>query len=125
MNFLNLLCDTKRILNINSILKLFLEILLKSTNSYVVELEVSNIKNYKLDLNNLSLILSNWFSKTRKFNEFENINFSCFKEPIIIFTVKQTPEILGGFKLNFLTESKVIDFSILGKIQKIAKVLKY
>jgi ATP synthase F1 delta subunit len=123
VNFLNLLCDTKRIININSILKLFLEILLKSTNSYVVELEVSNVKNCKFDINKLDKILSSWFLKTRKINTYKNIN--VFKKPIIIFKFKETPNLFGGLKLNFLTESKVIDFSIKGKIQNIAKGLKY
>lgn len=125
INFLNLLCDTKRIINIASILKLFLEILLKSTNSYIVEIEVCESKNYKIDLNKLNLILSDWFTKNKKENQVENINFSCFKEPLLIFTIKETSELLGGFKLNFITESKVIDFSIAGKIQKINKILNY
>jgi ATP synthase F1 delta subunit len=124
-NFLNLLCDTKRIIHIGSILKLFLEILLKSTNSYIVEIQVCTNENYKIDLNKLNLILADWFTKNKKENQVENINFSCFKEPLLIFTIKQTPELLGGFKLNFITESKVIDFSIAGKIQRISKVLNY
>lgn len=124
-NFLNLLCDTKRIIHIASILKLFLEILLKSTNSYIVEIEVCKNENYTIDLNKLNLILADWFTKNKKENQIENINFSCFKEPLLIFTIKQTPELLGGFKLNFVTESKVIDFSIAGKIQRLNKVLNY
>jgi len=125
MNFLNLLCDTKRIIYLDSILKVFLELLLKSTNSYIIEIQIPNSQNYKVDINKLNVILSNWFIKNKKDVSFEKINFACFKEPLIIYTIKQKPELLGGFILNFLTESKTVDFSIAGKIEKITKVLEY
>ena len=125
MNFLNLLCDTKRIIYLDSILKVFLELLLKSTNSYIIEIQIPNSQNYKVDINKLNIILSNWFIKNKKDVSFEKINFACFKEPLIIYTIKQKPELLGGFILNFLTESKTVDFSIAGKIEKITKVLEY
>ena len=125
MNFLNLLCDTKRIIYLDSILKVFLELLLKSTNSYIIEIQIPNSQNYKVDINKLNIILSNWFIKNKKDVSFEKINFACFKEPLIIYTIKQKPELLGGFILNFLTESKTVDFSIAGKIAKITKVLEY
>jgi len=125
MNFLNLLCDTKRIIYLDSILKIFLELLLKSTNSYIVEIQIPNSQNYKVDINKLNVILSNWFIKNKKDVSFEKTNFACFKEPLIIYTIKQKPELLGGFILNFLTESKTVDFSIAGKIEKITKVLDY
>jgi len=125
MNFLNLLCDTKRIIYLSSILKLFLRILLKSVNAYIVEIEIPTSESYKFDVNKLNTILSNWFLKNRKETFVESINFPCFKEPIVIFTIKETPQLLGGFKLNFITESKVIDFSISTKIQQITKVLEY
>lgn len=125
MNFLNLLCDTKRIIYLDSILKVFLELLLKSTNSYIIEIQIPNSKNYKVDINKLNVILSNWFIKNKKDVYFEKTNFACFKEPLIIYTIKQKPELLGGFVLNFLTESKTVDFSIAGKIEKITKVLEY
>ena len=125
MNFLNLLCDTKRIIYLDSILKVFLELLLKSTNSYIIEILIPNSQNYKVDINKLNIILSNWFIKNKKDVSFEKINFACFKEPLIIYTIKQKPELLGGFILNFLTESKTVDFSIAGKIEKITKVLEY
>jgi ATP synthase F1 delta subunit len=123
LNFLNLLCDTKRIIYISSILKLFLEFLLKSTNSYVVEIEVPMTNSSKININKLNIILSNWFLKNKKETQFKNINFAYFKEPLLIYTVKQKSELLGGFKLNFLTESKIIDFSISTKISKISKIL--
>ena len=122
MNFLNLLCDTKRIIYLDSILKVFLELLLKSTNSYIIEIQIPNSQNYKVDINKLNIILSNWFIKNKKDVSFEKINFACFKEPLIIYTIKQKPELLGGFILNFLTESKTVDFSIAGKIEKITKL---
>jgi len=122
MNFLNLLCDTKRILNIDSIFKSLLEIILKITNSYIVEIEVSDDNKSKLDITRLCRILSNWFLSERKAEDFNNIYF--FKEPLIIFTVKKMQKLIGGFKLNLITESKVIDFSITGKIKKIIKVLE-
>jgi F0F1-type ATP synthase delta subunit len=122
LNFLNL-CDTKRIIYISSILKLFLEFLLKSTNSYVVEIEVPMTNSSKININKLNIILSNWFLKNKKETQFKNINFAYFKEPLLIYTVKQKSELLGGFKLNFLTESKIIDFSISTKISKISKIL--
>ena len=125
MTFLNLLCDTKRIIYRDSILKVFLELLLKSTNSYIIEIQIPNSQNYKVDINKLNIILSNWFIKNKKDVSFEKINFACFKEPLIIYTIKQKPELLGGFILNFLTESKTVDFSIAGKIEKITKVLEY
>ena len=125
MNFLNLLCDTKRIIYLDSILKVFLELLLKSTNSYIIEIQIPNSQNYKVDINKLNVILSNWFIKNKKDVSFEKINFACFKEPLIIYTIKQKPELLGGFILNFLTESKTVDFSIAGKIEKITKILEY
>lgn len=125
MNFLNLLCDTKRIIYLGSILKVFLELLLKSTNSYIIEIQIPNSQNYKVDINKLNVILSNWFIKNKKDVSFEKTNFACFKEPLIIYTIKQKPELLGGFILNFLTESKTVDFSIAGKIEKITKVLEY
>jgi len=125
MNFLNLLCDTKRIIYLDSILKVFLELLLKSTNSYIIEIQIPNSQNYKVDINKLNVILSNWFIKNKKDVSFEKTNFACFKEPLIIYTIKQKPELLGGFILNFLTESKTVDFSIAGKIEKITKVLEY
>jgi|APCry1669190591_1035303.scaffolds.fasta_scaffold07180_2 hypothetical protein len=125
MNFLNLLCDTKRIIYLDSILKVFLELLLKSTNSYIIEIQIPNSQNYQVDINKLNIILSNWFIKNKKDVSFEKINFACFKEPLIIYTIKQKPELLGGFILNFLTESKTVDFSIAGKIEKITKVLEY
>ena len=125
MNFLNLLCDTKRIIYLDSILKAFLQLLLKSTNSYIIEIQIPNSQNYKVDINKLNIILSNWFIKNKKDVSFEKINFACFKEPLIIYTIKQKPELLGGFILNFLTESKTVDFSIAGKIEKITKVLEY
>ena len=125
LNFLNLLCDTKRIIYISSILVVFLEMLLKSTNSYIIEIEVPRTDNYKIDLVKLNLILSNWFLKNKKDAQFDSINFACFKEPLLIYTIKQKSELLGGFRLNFLTESKVVDFSIATKIQKISKVLDY
>jgi len=125
MNFLNLLCDTKRIIYLDSILKVFLELLLKSTNSYIIEIQIPNSQNYQVDINKLNIILSNWFIKNKKDVSFEKINFACFKEPLIIYTIKQKPELLGGFILNFLTESKTVDFSIAGKIEKITKILEY
>jgi ATP synthase F1 delta subunit len=125
MNFLNLLCDSKRIIYISSILKLFLEILLKTTNSYTVEIEIPFIEEYKLDLKKLNNVLSDWFIKNKKTNQVQTIKFNCFKNPFILFVVKEKPELLGGFKINFLSESKVIDYSIAGKIVKIAKVLDY
>jgi F0F1-type ATP synthase delta subunit len=125
MNFLNLLCDTKRIIYISSILKVFLEILLKSTNSSIVEIEVPITNNYKIDKTKLNTILCSWFLKNKKASQFNNINFACFKEPLLIYTIKQKAELLGGFRLNFLTESKIVDFSIAGKIQRISKVLDY
>jgi len=125
MNFLNLLCDTKRIIYLDSILKVFLELLLKSTNSYIIEIQIPNSQNYKVDINKLNVILSNWFIKNKKDVSFEKTNFACFKEPLIIYTIKQKPELLGGFILNFLTESKTVDFSIAGKIEKITKILEY
>lgn len=125
MNFLNLLCDTKRIIYLDSILKVFLQLLLKSTNSYIIEIQVPNSQNYKIDINKLNVILSNWFIKNKKDISFEKTNFACFKEPLIVYTIKQKPELLGGFILNFLTESKTVDFSIAGKIEKITKVLEY
>jgi len=125
MNFLNLLCDTKRIIYLDSILKVFLELLLKSTNSYIIEIQIPNSQNYQVDINKLNIILSNWFIKNKKDVSFEKTNFACFKEPLIIYTIKQKPELLGGFILNFLTESKTVDFSIAGKIEKITKILEY
>lgn len=125
INFLNLLCDRKRIVNIGLILKVFLEMLLKSTNSYIVEIEVPISDNYKIDINKLNKILSNWFLKSKKETKVDNINFACFKEPFLIYTVKQKSDLLGGFRLNFLTESKIIDFSIASKIQRIYKILEY
>jgi F0F1-type ATP synthase delta subunit len=125
INFLNLLCDTKRIVYISSILKLFLEILLRNTNSSVIEIQLPMIDFCKININRLDIILSTWFSnkKTKKLTQ--DKNFILFKEPLLIYTIKQKPELLGGFKLNFLTESKIIDFSISTKIQKILKVLEY
>jgi len=120
-----LLCDTKRIIYLDSILKVFLELLLKSTNSYIIEIQIPNSQNYKVDINKLNVILSNWFIKNKKDVSFEKTNFACFKEPLIIYTIKQKPELLGGFILNFLTESKTVDFSIAGKIEKITKILEY
>lgn len=125
MNFLNLLCDTKRIIYISSITNLFLEILLKSTGSHIVEVQIPTVDGYKLDINKLNSVLSDWFAKNTKSTEIETINSSCFKEPLVIFTVKETPELLGGFRLNFVTDSKVIDYSIAGKIKRIATVLDY
>jgi ATP synthase F1 delta subunit len=125
INFLNLLCDTKRIIYISSILKVFLEILLKSTNSYVVEIQVPMIDSCKININKLNKILSNWFSNKKRDTKFENQNFTSFKEPFLIYTVKQKSELIGGFRLNFLTESKIVDFAISTKIQKISKILEY
>ena len=42
----------------------------------------------------------------------------------IEFSAKKMQNLIGGFKLNLITESKVIDFSITGKIQKITNILK-
>lgn len=125
INFLNLLCDTKRIIYISSILIVFLEMLLKSTNSYIVEIEIPRNENYKIDIVKLNAILSSWFLKNKKNAQFDSINFACFKEPLLIYTIKQNSELLGGFRLNFLTESKIVDFSIATKIQRISKVLDY
>jgi len=125
MNFLNLLCDTKRIIYISSIVNLFLEILLKSTNSHIVEVQVPTIENCKLDINKLQGVLSDWFTKSEKSNQVEITDSGFFKEPLVILTVKEAPELLGGFRLNFVTDSKVIDFSIAGKIKRIASVLEY
>jgi len=125
MNFLNLLCDTKRIIYISSIVNVFLDILLKSTDSHIVEVQIPVVEGYKLDIEKLNTVLSNWFTKSSKSNQVETINSSCFKEPLVIFTIKETPELLGGFRLNFVTDSKVIDFSIAGKIKRIATVLEY
>ena len=119
INFLNLLCDTKRIIYISSIIKVFLEILLKSTNSYIVEIQVP-MKNFcKINIDKLNSILSKWFSKKKIETQFEQINFNYFKEPFLIYTIKQKPELLAGFTLNFMTESKIIDLSVSTKIQKI------
>jgi F0F1-type ATP synthase delta subunit len=48
-----------------------------------------------------------------------------FDKSLVIFTVKEVPGLLGGFRLNFVTDSKVIDFSIAGKIKRLAAVLNY
>jgi F0F1-type ATP synthase delta subunit len=122
MNFLNLLCDTKRIINVNSIFNSLLEIIIKRINSYIVEIEVSDDNNYKLDMSKLYTILANWFSSKRTPEDFNQVYF--FLDPLIIFTVKKMQNLIGGFKLNLITESKVIDFSITGKIQKITKILE-
>jgi F0F1-type ATP synthase delta subunit len=53
MNFLNVLCDSKRIINISLITNLFLELLLKNTNSHLVEIQTPLIKDYKLDIKKL------------------------------------------------------------------------
>ena len=122
MNFLNLLCDTKRIININSIFNSLLEIIIKRINTYIVEIEISDDKNYKLDMSKLYTILANLFLSKRTPEDFSNVYF--FLDPLIIFTVKKMQNLIGGFKLNLITESKVIDFSITGKIQKITNILK-
>jgi len=96
-----------------------------SDEVYIIEIEVPRTENYKIDLVKLNLILSTWFLKNKKDAQFDTINFACFKEPLLIYTIKQKSELLGGFRLNFLTESKVVDFSIATKIQKISKVLDY
>lgn len=120
-----MLCDTKRIIYISSIIKVFLEILLKSTNSYIVEIQVP-MKNFcKINIDKLNSILSKWFSKKKIETQFEQINFNYFKEPFLIYTIKQKPELLAGFTLNFMTESKIIDLSVSTKIQKISKILDY
>lgn len=124
INFLHLLCDTKRIIYISSIISLFLEILLKNTNSHIVEIQTPTTKDYKLDLSKLNTTLSSWFSAIEKTNN-ETVNFKCFSQPLIIFTVKEVPGLLGGFRLNFVTDSKVIDFSISGKIKRLSAVLEY
>lgn len=121
VNFLNLLCDTKKIININSIFNYLLEIVLKSTNSYIVEIQVSDANNFKLDIKKLDIILANWFLSKRILEDFK---IPFFPYPMIFFTVQKMPKIVGGFNLNIITESKVIDFSITGKIQRITKVLE-
>lgn len=125
INFLYLLCDTKRIVYISSILKIFLEIFLKSTNAYLVEIEIPVIEACTIYIDKLNKILSNWFIENQNQVKFNKINFACFKEPLLIYTIKQNSGLLGGFKLNFLTESKTVDFSISTKIQKISRILDY
>jgi hypothetical protein len=83
------------------------------------------IDSCKININKLNKILSNWFSKKKRDTQFENQSFTSFKEPFLIYTVKQKSELLGGFRLNFLTESKIVDFAISTKIQKISKILEY
>lgn len=125
INFLNLLCETKRVTYISSILNVFLNLLLKSTNSHIIEIEVPINDNYKIHIDKLNIILSLWFLKTKKDPQTASIYFECFKAPFLIYKLKQNSNLLGGFKLNFITESKIIDFSIMNKIQKISKILGY
>mmetsp|Transcript_7207 Transcript_7207/g.12305 ORF Transcript_7207/g.12305 Transcript_7207/m.12305 type:complete len:204 (-) Transcript_7207:1487-2098(-) len=124
MSFLYLLCDTKRIIYISSIISIFLETLLKNTNSHIVEVQTPTGKDYKLDISKLETTLSGWFNKIQKNND-EAVNFLNFDKSLVIFTVKEVPGLLGGFRLNFVTDSKVIDFSIAGKIKRLAAVLNY
>lgn len=121
--FLNVLCDIKEILNISSILKVFLEILIKTANSVVIEIEIPTNENSKMDLKKLNTILSSCLLKTALFSDTNFKSFALFRQPILIYTIKQNSELLGGFTLNFLINSKVVDFSITTKIQKLFKII--
>lgn len=125
LNFLNLLCDTRRIFYISSILKVFLEILVKTANSAVIEIEIPTNDNSKMDLKKLNTILSSCLLKNAVFYNTNSKNFSFFRKPLLIYTLKQKSELLGGFTLNFLINSKVVDFSIETKIQKLFKIINF
>jgi len=126
LNFLMLLIDNKRIDCLESIVFRFLEIVLKTTNHFLVEVEAAvNLFDpiYAWNQQKIYNILANWFKKTRN----TEINYSdlvkCFIGNRVTLKLKVNPSVIGGFKLNFKTQSKVIDLTIANKIREISMIL--
>jgi len=127
INFLYLLCDRKRIIYVEEIFTRFLEIVLKITNIYNVEIEVAQnifaLTGSNIDGNKLYNVISNWFKKSLPVALDQAYQDSYFSKTKIKFSIKENKEIFGGFRLNFKEKSKIVDFSISNKINQVYSLL--
>jgi len=126
INFLNLLCDTKRIVYAEGIFTRFLEIVLKITNNFNVEIQIANnifSQTSKIDGKLLFTLVQDLLEKNVPEKVSELYDDSYFSKLRVKFIIKEVPELLGGFRLNFPDQSLLMDFTIANRINQVSQLL--
>ena len=92
-----------------------------------MEIQVANnmfSSNSRINGKVLFELIENWLETIISDNEYKSLNKIYFPKPKIKFIIKEVPNLLGGFRLNFLDRSTIMDFTILNKINQVSKLLK-
>nr|YP_010444111.1 ATP synthase CF1 delta subunit [Haramonas pauciplastida]UTE94997.1 ATP synthase CF1 delta subunit [Haramonas pauciplastida] len=124
-DFFDLVCDTNRIICIEAILNRFINIISTVTNNYSVEIQMANnifVRKAQIDRKLMFDLIQNWLERSLSNTVNELYAKSYFSSLKVKFALKEIPDLLGGFRLNFSNQSVVIDLTIINKIAQIYKM---